>query len=106
MTTRCDIISRMTEENDPKVDALDEVGRASDEHTQAIDAEKAKQEAHHAAIVKALLAGNGPSAIEKRSRYDRQHIDRIRRAAGIPAKRAATVQKIDRRAHDGSDASE
>lgn len=90
----------MTEKRDPKLEALTAVKAASDEHTQAIDAEKAKQEAHHAAIVAALRAGAGPSAIEKHSRYDRQHIDRIRRAAGIPPSRPATVRRI------GSDSEE
>jgi hypothetical protein len=84
----------MTEETDPKVEALAEVAEASEQHTQAIGAEEAQRKAHHAAIVKALRAGAGPSAIERVSRYDRQHIDRIRRDAGIPATRRATVRRI------------
>jgi hypothetical protein len=83
----------MTEEEDPKVKALAEVRQASDEHEQAIEEEKAKQAELHAAIVVALRAGAGPVAIERESHYDRQHIDRIRRAAGLPPKRAATVQR-------------
>lgn len=46
------------------------------------------------AISEALLAGAGPAFIERRVVYNRVHIDRIRRKAGIPAKRAATVQRI------------
>lgn len=84
----------MAEEKDPKVEALTGVREASHEHAEAIAAEKAKQEAHHAAIVAALRAGNGPSAIERESHYDRQHIDRIRRKAGLPATRPATVRSI------------
>lgn len=76
--------------------ALDAVQAASDDHDEAIAAEKAKQQAHHAAIVAALRAGVGPSAIEKRSRYDRQHINRIRQAADLPPMRPATVRKIDK----------
>ncbi|MDG4791959.1 hypothetical protein O7626_39795 [Micromonospora sp. WMMD1102] len=91
----------MTEETDPKVEALAEVAKASEQHTQAISEEEARREAHHAAIVRALRAGAGPSAIEKVSRYDRQHIDRIRRGAGIPATRRATVKRIP--ADEGSD---
>lgn len=48
----------------------------------------------HTAIVKALRAGWGPSRVEKEIPYDRQHIDRIRRKAGIPARRKPTVQRI------------
>ncbi|MFG1846700.1 hypothetical protein [Micromonospora carbonacea] len=84
----------MTDEKDPKVEALAEVARASEQHTQAIDNEVATRDAHHEAIVKALRAGAGPSAIERVSRYDRQHIDRIRRAAGIPSKRQPTVRSM------------
>lgn len=84
----------MTQEKDPKVEALDAVARASERHTEAIDAEEAAREAHHAAVVAALRAGLGPSAIERVSRYDRQHIDRIRRTAGLPPTRRATVRGI------------
>lgn len=84
----------MAEDKDPKVEALAEVARASEQHTQAISSEVAAREAHHEAVVNALRAGAGPSAIEKVSRYDRQHIDRIRRAAGIAPKRRATVRAV------------
>lgn len=87
-------MSRMAEETDPKVEALAKVRAESAEHEKTINAEEAQREVLHAAIVKALRAGAGPTAIEGVSHYDRQHIDRIRKAAGIPPKRAATVQKI------------
>lgn len=86
----------MTQEKDPQVEALDAVALASERHTEAIGAEEAARDAHHAAVVTALRAGVGPSAIERVSRYDRQHIDRIRRAAGIPPKRRATVRAVDK----------
>jgi hypothetical protein len=87
-------MSRMTEEKDPKVEALEAVRAESARHKESQLAEERQREAHHAAVVAALKAGVGPSAIERVSHYDRQHIDRIRRAASIPPRRAATVQKI------------
>lgn len=86
----------MTEETNPKVEALAELREASAEYEAAADAETARREALHAAIVKALKAGLGPSAIEREVPYDRQHVDRIRRAAGLPPKRRPTVQRIPR----------
>lgn len=81
-------------DKDPKVEALAELDAAAAD----FDAGEADQERRrarlHAAIVAALTTGAGPSEIARKVRYDRQHIDRIRRAAGIPAKRAATVQRI------------
>jgi hypothetical protein len=87
-------MSRMAEEKDPKVEALAKVRAESAKHAEAKAAEVRQREAHQAAIVEALMAGVGPSAIEPVTSYDRQSIDRIRRAAKIPPKRAATVQKI------------
>lgn len=84
----------MTEEKDPKVEALAKVRTESERHREARAAEERQREAHHAAIVEALKAGVGPSAIEAVSSYDRQHINRIRTTAKIPSRRAATVQKI------------
>lgn len=84
----------MTEEKDPKVEALAKVRAASEAHQQARAAETRARETHHAAIVEALKVGAGPSAIESVTSYDRQHINRIRVEAKLPSKRAATVQKI------------
>ncbi|MFB6392566.1 hypothetical protein [Polymorphospora lycopeni] len=84
----------MADEEDPKVSALAEVKAASDQHEDAQNAEEEKRKALHDAIVKALQAGAGPSAIERVSHYDRQHIDRIRKAAGLPPTRRPTVQRI------------
>lgn len=84
----------MDEEEDPMAQALAKVKKASAEHEHALANEKTKRDSHHAAIVEALKAGAGPSAIERNSHYDRQHVDRIRRAADIPPKRKATVQRI------------
>lgn len=95
-TTRRDIIGRMTEETDPKVEALAELREAATEFRAVEDELDRRRERLHAAIVKALRANLGPSAIERVVPYDRQHIDRIRRAAGIPPKRPATVRKIQK----------
>lgn len=84
----------MAEEIDPKVEALEKVRAESTKHEETRRAEEIQREALHAAIIAALKVGAGPSAIERVVHYDRQHIDRIRRAANLPPMRAATVQKI------------
>lgn len=84
----------MTEEKDPKVEALAELRAATAAFTEGRDEQERRRERLAAAIVSALKAGIGPSAVERESPYDRQHVDRIRKAAGLPAKRAATVQPI------------
>ena len=76
------------------MEALDEVRAASEAHAAAKAAETRAREVHQAAIVKALKLGLGPSALSGVSSYDRVNIDRIRKAANLPAKRAATVQRI------------
>lgn len=72
--------------------------RAEKRLTQAADAFKASKEQHETdrgalakAIADAFRAGLRPSEIERLVPYDRQHIARIRDAAGIPASRPATV---------------
>jgi hypothetical protein len=86
----------MTEEKNPKVEALAELRAATADFTAGRDEQERRRERLAAAIVKALEVGIGPSAIEREAPYDRQHIDRIRRAAGLPAKRAATVRPISK----------
>lgn len=84
----------MTEEKDPKVEALAKVRALSDAHRAARAAEAQAREEHQAAIVEALRLGIGPSALSSVSSYDRVNIDRIRKAALLPATRPPTVQKI------------
>jgi len=84
----------MTEEEDPKVQALAELRKAATEFAEGRSEQERRRERLVAAIVNALKADIGPSVIERSVPYDRQHIDRIRRAAGIPPKRRATVQRI------------
>jgi nucleoid-associated protein YgaU len=84
----------VTEENDPKVEVLAELRAASTEFVQGRDEQEKRRLRLARAIEQALVADIGPVAIEREVPYDRQHIDRIRRAAGIPAKRGATVRSI------------
>lgn len=82
------------DEKDPKVEALAELRDAAKEFTEGREEQERRRERLAAAIVRALQADIGPSAIEREVPYDRQHIDRIRRAAGIPPKRRATVRSV------------
>ena len=84
----------MTDAEDPKVEALAELRQAAREFTEGRDEQERRRERLATAIVKALKTDIGPSAIEREVPYDRQHIDRIRKAAKIPPKRRATVQRI------------
>lgn len=84
----------MTEEKDPQVEALAELRAATAEFNAGEQEQERRRERLHAAIIAALKVDLGPSAIEREVPYDRQHVDRIRRAAGLPPKRPATVQKI------------
>jgi len=84
----------MTEEKDPKVEALAKVRAASEAHAEAKAAEARARELHQAAIIEAIKVGLGPSVLSTVSSYDRVNIDRIRKAAKLPPTRAATVQKI------------
>lgn len=45
------------------------------------------REALHKQIVRALKSGVGSSETARHAPYDRNHVDRIRRNAGIPSKR-------------------
>ena len=84
----------MTEEKDPKVEALAKLREAAAEFSAGEGEQESRRQRLHTAIVAALRLDIGPSAIEREVPYDRQHIDRIRRSAGIPPKRKPTVQKI------------
>jgi hypothetical protein len=86
----------MTPEEDTKMQALEKVRAEREKHGQAKKAESAQREALRTAIVEALTAGAGPTELGEASGYDRQHINRIRVKAGLPARRAATVQKIQK----------
>jgi hypothetical protein len=86
------IIGGMSAEEIP--DALAAVRAASVKHLEAVEGEKAHRHRLYVAIAHAIRVGAGPSAVERSCHYDRQHINRIRQDAGLPARRRATVQKI------------
>lgn len=76
---------------DPQARARAKLAKA----TKAFETSKAQherdREALAAAIVEALKADIGPSEVARIAPYDRQHIGRISKAAGIPPRRPATV---------------
>jgi septal ring factor EnvC (AmiA/AmiB activator) len=74
-----------------KDDARTRLKRASAAFTRGEDQQKHRREALAEAIADAFRAGLRPSEIEDIAPYDRNHIGRIRKAAGIPARRARTV---------------
>lgn len=56
----------------------------------------AVQKDTHDAIVGILMAQTlGPSEVARRAKYDRQHVARIAKKAGVPPLRKATVQRIE-----------
>lgn len=77
-----------------RLQAFAELRAASEAFEEGREEQERRRERLADAIVEALKAGGGPSEIERVAPYDRQHIDRIRRKAGIPAKRVATVQRV------------
>jgi hypothetical protein len=83
-------------EDDPKMQALEKVRAEAEKHEQAKDAERAQRQTLRTAIIEALKAGAGPTAIERVSGYDRQHVNRIRKDADIPPMRKPTVQPIQK----------
>lgn len=76
------------------MEALTQLREAAADFSAGEDEQESRRQRLHTAIVAALKLDIGPSAIEREVPYDRQHIDRIRRGAGIPPKRKPTVQKI------------
>lgn len=70
-----------------KDDALDRVDRATRRFRNAEAALEEARETMHRAIVDALKADAGASETARHSPYDRNHVNRIRRDAGIPPKR-------------------
>lgn len=81
-------ISPMTQKRDLKVEAIAELEEAANAFRDSEALLNRDRDRLHAAVVAALRADVGPSEIERISPYDRQHIQRIRRAAGIPPRRS------------------
>ena len=68
-------------------EALDDLAAVTDEFRAAEAALEEARERVHKAVLRSLRAGVGPSEIERRGPYDRNHVGRIRKAAGIPGRR-------------------
>lgn len=71
--------------------------KASTAFIRGEEQQKHRREELAEAIADAFRAGLRPSEIEEIAPYDRNHIGRIRKAAGIPASRPATVKSIKER---------
>lgn len=83
---RCGILSRMAE--DPRAKSLARLRKAA----AAVRKHEAEREELAAAIVEALTAGGfRPSEVDAEVPYDRNHVRRIAKAAGVPARRESTV---------------
>lgn len=79
--------------------ADDEAERAMEELREAVaEYERCNdvRERLAAKIVVALRAGNKPSKVSDAVPYDRNHVRRIAKAAGLPPLREPTVQPRDR----------
>jgi hypothetical protein len=88
-----------TDEQQRVIRLLDEATTDYRETEELLDAKRATL---HDAIAAALRAEVGPSEVTRHSPYDRQHVSRIAREAGIPPKprpgrTAAGEQPEDRR---------
>lgn len=70
-----------------QTEALAELETATQEFRDAERVLEEKRERVHGAVLNSLRAGIGPSEIERHGPYDRNHVGRLRKAAGIPGKR-------------------
>lgn len=77
----------MTPLNPAQTEALTELDQATERYRAAERAYVEAREHVHGAIVRALQAGIGTSEVGRHSPYDRNHVNRIRKDAGIPPKR-------------------
>lgn len=78
------------------MEALTKLRAASKDFAEGRDEQERRREILAKAIEDALRAKIGPSEIERETPYDRTHIDRIRKAAGIPATRRPTVRRVEK----------
>lgn len=70
-----------------QTEALAQLDEATERYRAAERAFVEARERLHDRIVRALTAGVGTSEVGRHSPYDRNHVNRIRRDAGIPPKR-------------------
>ncbi|WP_435109414.1 hypothetical protein [Nocardiopsis synnemataformans] len=70
-----------------QTEALAELDAATERYRAAERAYVEAREHVHGKIVRALQAGIGTSEVGRHAPYDRNHVNRIRKDAGIPSKR-------------------
>lgn len=77
---------------DPQQAARDRLTELSAAYTAADEQLAAAREALNAEIVRVLMAKTlGPSEVTRLVPYERQHVGRVAKAAGVPPLREATV---------------
>jgi hypothetical protein len=79
------------EDEPAKEEARIRLKQATSAFTRGEEQQRRRREALAEAIADAFRAGLRPREIEAIAPYDRNHIGRIRRDAGIPARRPPTV---------------
>ncbi|WP_405944722.1 hypothetical protein [Streptomyces sp. NBC_00932] len=86
----------MTEEETRREQAaLEELDKLTAAFEEADAIRDTARDALHAAIVKHLLERNArPGKVAEHSPYDRNHVGRIAKAAGVPPLRERTVRSI------------
>ncbi|MEV5347157.1 GIY-YIG nuclease family protein [Streptomyces achromogenes] len=76
--------------------ALDEISKLSAEYLDAQEMFEKAREDLHAAIARHLGERNArPSEVVEHTPYDRNHVDRIRKGAGVAPLRRRTVRSVD-----------
>lgn len=88
--------SRMTEEERQREQAaLEELDELTAAFKATEEVHERAREALHAAIIKHLMERNAPPGkVAEHSPYDRNHVGRIAKAAGVPPLRERTVRSI------------
>lgn len=83
------------EEREKEAAALAELDRLTAKYRKAERAFNEARDALHAAIVRHLMERNAkPGRVAEHSPYDRNHVGRIAKAAGVPPRRSRTVRSI------------
>ncbi|MGW3821837.1 hypothetical protein ACWEAF_05885 [Streptomyces sp. NPDC005071] len=83
------------EERQREQAALEELDKLTAAYEEAEVVFGGAREALHAAIIKHLMERNTtPGKVSKHSPYDRNHVGRIAKAAGVPPLRERTVRSI------------
>ncbi|WP_181785103.1 hypothetical protein [Streptomyces phytophilus] len=86
----------MTEEEKEREEAaLRELDKLTAAYEAAVRVVDQRREALHSAIIKHLRERNArPGQVADHSPYDRNHVGRIAKAAGVPPRREPTVRSI------------